>query len=727
MSISETLNELSMSQNDNRTIYEAIRTIAAKVCKDEETYLRADLAYELKQYGIQTDSTDVSRLVLEAYRYFNNDRNIERAFVTNDCRRPLIEEYQMTDLLDNGKTEDAMTLAQKELDSTSQTLTRLQRDIDTNMQVAAAKAASEMMDMVTGTGGAKAVRTEAATLFDRYSRMVGTYHEGEDTVRRNIADFTTLRTDIATTYQEYALKLVDIYGDSIKAVAPKLFDFSQVQFLDVDSMLKHTELEYNRISDTCSALISEISDSLQSSLRSSVAAYRSAGKGNKTLGLAMAGLGMLNHYMQASERTLRLRSDLNTFKTSIKHDATRIKADLGRLLVIYKTLNDVVIPKADLYLRYAAKLMASDINAITDSLYNHVDIQPLEDQRRELLVQMKTLDGEINDHLQNIDVYQSLVSDLTQTLDAKAAGYHDAIARKPSKPFFLVNILTFGQANKNYSRNYAEWDAVCYPLVREYENNQVDLKLDKDELASHQSDLKAKQQEQHLVKQKLDEVNRQIRAKVNASAELQMKMLPHLRTVIAMLRLGRELMESKLDKRLVGTVDIPDFNATEKLPADIENNLSLFTSTLADNLHADHGLAVALLNGVDDYRDTQDEDRHYSEDDIAQVTEASEQTLQQGLALLDSAMKLKTQQLNGKLAAAAYDEAFDKIASDFRSQLQAVDDKSAFVREVMRRVHLAINDDDRKQALLMLSELSGQNLTEQDFRDFISGKKTIEL
>ena len=450
-----------MSQNDNRTIYEAIRTIAAKVCKDGETYLRADLAYELKQYGIQTDSTDVSRLVLEAYRYFSNDRNIERAFVTNDCRRPLIEEYQMTDLLDNGKTEDAMTLAQKELDSTSQTLTRLQRDIDTNMQVAAAKAASEMMDMVTGTGGAKAVRTEAATLFDRYSRMVGTYHEGEDTVRRNIADFTTLRTDIATTYQEYAMRLVDIYGDSIKAVAPKLFDFSQVQFLDVDSMLKHTELEYNRISDTCSALISEISDSFQSSLRSSVAAYRSAGKGNKTLGLAMAGLGMLNHYMQASERTMRLRSDLTTFKTSIKHDATRIKADLGRLLVIYKTLNDVVIPKADLYLRYAAKLMASDINAITDSLYNNVDIQPLEDQLRELLAQMKTLDGEINDHLQNIDVYQSLVSDLTQTLDAKAAGYHDAIARKPSKPFFLVNILTFGQANKNYSRNYAEWDAVC--------------------------------------------------------------------------------------------------------------------------------------------------------------------------------------------------------------------------------------------------------------------------
>lgn len=595
------------------------------------------------------------------------------------------------------------------------------------MSLAVAKAASGMMDTVTGTGGVKAVRTEASTLFDRYSKMVGTYHEGEDTVRRNIADFTTLRTDIGTTYQEFAMQLIDIYGDNIKAVAPNLFDFNQVQFLDVDSMLKHTELEYNRISDKCSALIGEISDSFQNSLRSSVAAYKSAGQGNKALGLAMAGLGMLNHYMEAGERTNRLRSDLSVFKTSIKHDSTLIKADLGRLLVIYKTLNDVVIPKADIFLRYASKLMSSDIKAITDSLYDNAEIRPLEEQRRELLAQLKVLDGEINDHLQNIDVYQSLISDITTTLDSKGASYRDAKARKPSKPFFLLNIVTFGKANKDYNRNYAEWDAVCYPLVREYENYQVDLKLDKDELAAHQSDLNSKQQEQHLVKQKLDEVNKQIRSKINASNDTQLKILPHLRTVIAMLRLGREIMETKLDKKLTGTVAIPDFKSTEKLPADIENNLSLFTSTLADNIHADRGMAEALLNGVDDYRGVDEKDRKYSEEDLAQVTEASEQTLQQGMSLLDSALQLKKQQLNGKLARAAYDEAFDKIASDFRKQIKGIDNKSAFVREVMRRANLAKNDDERKQALLMLSELSGQNLSEQEFKDFINGKKQINL
>ncbi|MDD6853696.1 MAG: hypothetical protein PUD58_05240 [Prevotella sp.] len=716
-----------MNQNDNKRLYDAIREIAAKVCKDGETFLRADLAYELKQYGINADSIDVSRLAMEAYHYFNNDRNIERAFVTNDGRMALVDEYRMADMLDKGHPDDAMALARTELDKTSMTLTRLQRDIETNIEVAVAKTASNMMDVVTGVDGAKAVRAEASTLFDRYARMVGTYHEGEDTVRRNIADFTTLRTDIGASYQEFAMQLIDIYGDAIKMVAPNLFDFSKVQFLDVDSMLKHTELEYNRISDTCSALISEISDSFQTSLQSSAAAYRSAGKGNKTLGLAMAGLGLLSHYMNAGERTVKLRSDLTTFQTSVKHDATRIKADLGRLLVIYKTLNDVVIPKADIYMRYAAKLMSSDVKAITDAMYDNADIQPLEAKRRSLIAQMRALDGEINDHLQNIDVYQSLVSDLTQTLDSKGQAYRDALARKPSKPFFLINILTLGHANKTYARNYAEWDAVSYPLVREYESNQVDLKLDKDELTSHKDDVAAKQQEMQTVKQKLDEVNRDIRSKINASAEVQMKMLPHLRSAIAMLRLGREIMESKLDKRLMGTVEIPDFTQTEKLPADIENNLSMFTSTLADHLHADNGMAVALLNGIDDYRVTREDDRHYSDEDIAQVVGVSEQALQQGISLLDSALRLKAQQLNGRLAGAAYDEAFDKIAADFRKQIKGIDDKSAFVREVMRRANLAKNDDERKQAMLMLSELGGQSLSEQDFKDFINGKKQIIL
>ena len=94
-------------------------------------------------------------------------------------------------------------------------------------------------------------------------------------------------------------------------VSPDLFDFKRIEWLDVDEMLKYVELEYNKLTEKCTALIGEISDSFRTSLQGSLQAYKSLSNGNKSLGLAMAGLTMLEHYMGASERANRLKSDLS--------------------------------------------------------------------------------------------------------------------------------------------------------------------------------------------------------------------------------------------------------------------------------------------------------------------------------------------------------------------------------------------------------------------------------
>ena len=57
------------SMADNQNVYQAIKTIADELCKENKTYLRADLAFELKKYGIASDSSEVSKLVFDAYRY----------------------------------------------------------------------------------------------------------------------------------------------------------------------------------------------------------------------------------------------------------------------------------------------------------------------------------------------------------------------------------------------------------------------------------------------------------------------------------------------------------------------------------------------------------------------------------------------------------------------------------------------------------------------------------
>ena len=725
------------SMADNQKVYQAIKTIADELCKENKTYLRADLAFELKKYGIASDSSEVSKLVFDAYRYFHDNGNIAIAFVSNNSRTTLVAEYKLNDSLEQGNKEEALKIAETELALSSSALEQLKEQVELNLNLVLAKGTSKMADIVMGTNGVKDVRSKASTMFDKYTKMVEAYHYAEDSVRGNIEDFTSLRSDIGTVYRDYALKLIDIYGDSIKMVSPDLFDFKRIEWLDVDEMLKYVELEYNKLTEKCAALIGEISKSFRTSLQGSLQTYKSLSNGNKSLGLAMAGLTMLEHYMGASERANRLKSDLSVFQTSVKHDATRIKADMGRLLVICKTLSDVVIPKANVFLRYGEKLLASDLKAMLDALYADETIRPLEEQRRSLLQQMKALDMEMNDHLQNIDFYTSLINDITATLESKQGNYMDAKAKKPSKPFFLVNWITFGMANKNYYRDFAEWNAVCFPLVREYESYQVDLKLDKEELESHREEQTRIKNEYAKLSSELDKVSKEIRSKIVCSDDLKLKMLKHLRDMVAMLKLGREIMESKIDEKLVHTVDIPDYREAAKLPADVEQNLSLFTGMLADNLHADKDMAKNLLDGVEAYTKDhkkiegktaqQNKTTEYSEEDLAMTTEAMEQSLQKGIALFDSFAKLKAQQLNGKLASAAYDKELKKHADDFKREMAKIDNKSAYLREVFKRINLAGSEEERKQAMELMSDLSGYSLSEQEFNEFINGKKQIEL
>lgn len=724
---------------ENREIYKAIKSIADELCRNGKTFLRADLAFDLKKFGIHGDSSAVGSLVFGAYCFYKNDSNISLAFVTNNSRTSLVADYELNHCLEQGHMDDALAIADNELQITENALDKLQNMISLNLETALARESSKLADMLAGTSGVKNVKSKASAIFDKYSKLVEAYRYAEDNVRNNISDFTSLRSEIVATYREYALRLIDIYDDSIKMVSPELFDFNRIEWLDVDNMLKHIELEYGKIQDKCGVLIAEISDSFRSSLQKAVSAYKSVANNNKTLGLAMAGVAMLDHYMASSEKANRLHSDLQVLQTCVKHDATRIKADMARLAVIHKTLNDIVIPKANVFLRFASRLMDSNFKSMTDALYGDAYVRPLEEERQALLRQIKSIEVEKNDHLQNIDIYKSMVNELTAMLKSKRSSYLEANNRKPSKPFFLVNWLTFGNANQNYYRNYSEWAAVCAPLIREYDNMQVDLKLDKEELLSHQEAVKMVKSEHARLSARLIAVSKEIRNNIVCSDNLKVKILIYLRDVVAMLKLGREIAESKLDEKLLRRVDIPDFKETAKLPIDIEQNLSEFTNLLADNLHADRRMATHLLDEVAQLAGKNKKKLHstqspqkaktpaYTNEELDMMEAKAEETLQRGIALFDSVAKLKRQQFNGKIESAAYDEQLKHYTEIFKGYLDQIDDKSACLRRIFTRINLADKEEARKQAMEMLSDLSGYTLSMQDFTDFMNGNKQIEL
>lgn len=45
--------------------------------------------------------------------------------------------------------------------------------------------------------------------------------------------------------------LVDVFGDAIKVVAPELFDFETIGYLNVHEMMQQVQLDYNKINEKC--------------------------------------------------------------------------------------------------------------------------------------------------------------------------------------------------------------------------------------------------------------------------------------------------------------------------------------------------------------------------------------------------------------------------------------------------------------------------------------------
>ncbi len=111
-------------------VYQAIKSIADSLCRENKTWLRADLAFELKKYGITSDSSEVSRLVFDAYKFFHENGNIAIAFVSNNSRTTLVAEYKLNGSLEQGNREQALKIAETELALSSSALDKLRDEVE---------------------------------------------------------------------------------------------------------------------------------------------------------------------------------------------------------------------------------------------------------------------------------------------------------------------------------------------------------------------------------------------------------------------------------------------------------------------------------------------------------------------------------------------------------------------------------------------------------------------
>lgn len=725
---------------ENIETYKKIYALAKEISDKKTSFSRTDLAFELKEFGLTNDSIEVSKLIYEAYKHYNNNEAIKNAFLNNDSARSIVEEYHINYLMDEGSDEKAFELIRESIGSIEDLVKAMSSFLGVSDKELTSKMTEDIILYLTGNKKAIDVKKKASIIFDRYTQTIDYYEEAKNSIKSLTVDFVFIRERVLELFYQYAFALVDIFGDSIKVIDPELFDFDRIEWLDTSAMKKKIKLEYDSLNKSCGTLIGEISESFNASLNRSTKGIRVA-KSN-SMGVMIAAMEMIKHYTSAATKTLTLEEEFLTLKGNVRHDVATIKGDLARLLEIYKTLNELYIPTAEIFFKNSVDIMSSDLTNIINAVYDTVELKNLKKQRDEILKDITFLDEKIKDRELNISYYTNSIEEMTHTLSVYAPDHQKAKNNKPSKPFFLFNILSFGSVNKKYNRELYDWDQECKPVLTLYKNLQLDLKLNQDDLKSNKIEIEKDANLYKKVMVELNVLNKKIQEAVETSPEIKAKILPYLESYIKMLTIAKSIINSSLDTKLTKVIKIDEFKKIE-LPEEVQHQLSLFTGSLRKDLFFDEEMTKESIKSLDKELETgtskkiarkekpteeqRKKEEKETEKQMQHINNLQNTAIESGIVLLEAWGSYVKNKVDDKLAGNYYENQYKKIEKEFIDRISVLDDKSEALRGIIKQVNTSTTIEERKEGLLLLAKTSGYSMTNEDIKEMLDGIKMIKL
>ena len=698
-----------------------INDVAKILEKEGRTFTRSDLAYQLQNDGAKDDIELEREVYLARQRFKFSDK----VFLTNDRKRTLEDAYKLCATLQNKGNAEADVIISLHLSNAHNSIMSTKRALSIQVPESALKTANGIMNTINGTKGVEKVRAEADIYFRQYTKMVDAYENAKANISFTIDDYAAVRTVVQNLFLQYASALTDIFGDSVKVISPQMFDLSCIEWLDVSRMAEQIQLDYSTITTRCGELFTVISDNFRNSLQASSGVYKQSG--DKRVGLALAGLNMLSHYLDAGERTAELRTDLAKLQKSISRDQAQIKGDLMRLTALYKQLNDVNIPKAMTFNKHSEALLAGGLKSILDALYKNPQAKKRKEERDELLSVIRELSLRLNDLQAQITSGEARLAENNKMLKAMQPQYSDAKDTKPGKPFFLFNLLTFGALGRSYRRDMFDWSKRCMPVVQSYEDLELDVKLDSEDLQKYKNQLKESKKEFAKLKNQLDRINKDMMSLVQADDATKRQMLSSLKDILRLLLLAKEITDSKLDDSIAKVAKIREADDFQ-LPAEINRGIDKFMDTLSENLRADANVAACIVDNLGVAELTpQNVGTPYSDEDLNVVAEQSNQALQQGVSLARKMIELQKAKLDTQSAQIHYNKELERLQKQFSAQVETLNRQSNDLLEIMRELNLANSQEDVRAALIKLSEGKLNMPSDEDLEKFMKGEKLIEI
>lgn len=704
-------------------VYDRIKEIADKQYEKKEKIIRADVTYILNmQQGVDyVDGSDMSRLIYNAYEALGKPESIRWAIVSNDGSMSIVEQYELEAHLESEQKDAALSLVEKHLQETQELISDAKQEIKDVLTIELSQDIVALHKWLEGTKGINEVKTKSLALMQNYGKMVDTYTVAEKSVRNDIHDFVELRSSVNETFQRYANALVDIFGESIKVVAPQLFDFEQVRYLDVTAMQNRKRLEFDKLDENCTLLLGEIASHYNQTVAQMpkwlTVSNKVGGKVGIYGSLAVGAISYLNHWLNAQEKTVQMRNEYVQFENGVKKDRQQINGDVMRLATIHKVLNDLYIPRAALFVRRGDEVLSDSLKHLFDSIYTG-EAKSLKEERDQLLERASELERSISDHSENISLFDTQLVEMKGMLDAQKSKYEEALSRKPEAPGLLSKLLTFGVAQRKYGRRLLEWDEQDGQLVNAYQDTLMDVEEGTEDRNTHNEQLTIDKQEYEDCKKRIAELNRLIAEKLQHSPQQKAEALKYLKGLLSLLHAGKSVVESKLDDSLLNVYVPPTLEESVSLPSDIEQNLKHFVEEVCDEIKKNGGeVKDTILR----------EFGLVGENAVAENEQSIGSAVDKATELLKNWSYLQTEQMKAQLTDAVYNEEMKRLKESFQSTLSDIDQKNKVLVEVLKRANTATDKEELRKALTELAEIPADRLTEADFEDILSGKKKLEI
>lgn len=678
-----------------------IVNIARQAAKEYNFFTRNDLAWQL---GVP-DDVNLMRGIFKAYEQ-TKDPSL-RKLAANDGEANLMETATPMMLAESGdlaklgeEAAHGSQLVKGGVDAASKSFSKVQGILENGVA-----GSSGLGDFLMGQGRAVDIQNEAAQLQDGFRGLVADYTSLVDQIRSLSGDFVLLRGQVEVTYRKFAAILIDVYGDRVRQIEPALFDFDAIEYLDTDQMLQEVLAGLDNIVSSGGAAIQAIGDSFRNT--ANTALNRMAKSKDTGTAIGMGLFDAFDHYSKAATVTNELERDYSRLREKVCKRVGDIGSDAMRIEQMRATLDSVFIPHALLLCRYADRLMDKEFARLLDTMYGQPAAAKLREDRDELLRSYLSLQYSIADHIVNADLCRRDGASILPVVDELQARL-DADNEK----------WTGGDSeyNANYAKTLKKRATKLYKAKA-----QMEIRLN----AGAEHDQMATQDLKRLddVRAKLAANSSQMSGKATLSDADYAAMGRHLADILRLLKQAKDILQSGFGEDMLHPALLTEAVTLPELSGEMQAKIHGFITKKVDSLKTQP--PTEMIEGPDG----QPEPRELTpeEQSDAEMDARMNEALDSAAALIHSSVMLGYQLAKEQVTISDYKRQMAANRALFEKAMGSVNDRAALIGAVARKA--AESDDDKtvKDALLLLTDIDPETVSDEKMTDFVKGNGTITI